>query len=63
MSVLAELLAVVVVWLSAMALSHLGIDIKAETQISTSSERTVLRTPREGRQAPSPVVPDDARVQ
>ncbi|HQR87737.1 MAG TPA: hypothetical protein PLH31_00345 [Caulobacter sp.] len=52
MSLLAEILAVAVVWLSSVALGQFGIVLDTCPLAKTTSERTVSRSPRA---APSPI--------
>ena len=53
MSFLAEMLAIVVVWLSSVALGQFGIVLDTCPLAKATSERTVSRSPRGS--APSPV--------
>ncbi len=53
MSLLAEILAVVIVWLSSAALGQFGIVLDTCPLAKSTSERTVSRSPRGT--APSPV--------
>ncbi len=57
MSFLAEMLAVVVVWLSSVALGQFGILLDTSPIAKSPPERTVSRSPRGSVQSPAPVAP------
>jgi hypothetical protein len=56
MSFLAEMLAVVVIWLSAVALGQFGIVLDKCPQARPAAERLVSRSPREPLQRPAALI-------
>ena len=57
MSFLAEILAIVVVWLSSLALGQLGIVLDTHPVAKSPPERKVLRSPRGSMKSPVTVAP------
>ncbi|WP_425999706.1 hypothetical protein [Caulobacter sp. DWR1-3-2b1] len=57
MSFLAEILAIVVVWLSSVALGQFGIVLDTCPLTKSTSERTVSRSPRGSMPSPVAVAP------
>jgi hypothetical protein len=57
MSFLAEMLAIVLLWLSSLALGQLGIVLDSHPVAKSPPERNVLRSPRGSMKSPVAVAP------
>ncbi|WP_419251632.1 hypothetical protein ACN2C6_09745 [Caulobacter sp. ErkDOM-YI] len=63
MSFLAEMLAIVVVWLSSLALGQLGVALDAHPVAKSPPERKVSRSPRGSMKSPVTVAPPSGASQ